>query len=328
MIVSAIVSTYNSAQFIESRIRNLLDQTIANDLEIIVVVSGSKQDEKKIVEKYLEKNNNIKLIITENRESIYQAWNRGIKASRGRYITNANTDDILRSDALELMAGELDSYPEVAMVYADQYISNIYYERFNDKLSHAYKRPRYSRLRFLSRYWVGPQPMWRSSLHFKENIWFEESLEICGDNDFACQVMEKHQMKKVDGILGIYYKPDDLSNKEFQKRELTLRESSLVRDKYSRKFISSSKDIERKKLKILIAIVRYIPGSFYKTVNYLIKKVAPQYELIERDYLMYLGSLLAENEKLISKAISYCLPFLKNKDALLLQWQYLNLTKK
>ena len=76
MVVSAIISTYNSAKFIESRISNLLNQTLGEDLEIIVVVSGSTQEESKIVEKFLEKYNNIKLIITDKRESIYQAWNR------------------------------------------------------------------------------------------------------------------------------------------------------------------------------------------------------------------------------------------------------------
>ncbi len=31
--------------------------------------------------------------LQEARETLYQAWNRGIKQARGRYLTNANTDD-------------------------------------------------------------------------------------------------------------------------------------------------------------------------------------------------------------------------------------------
>ncbi len=326
MVVSAIISTYNSAKFIESRISNLLNQTLGEDLEIIVVVSGSTQEESKIVEKFLEKYNNIKLIITDKRESIYQAWNRGIKISNGRYICNANTDDILREDALEIMAKELDKYPEVAMVYADQYITNKYSSSFDNSLKRRFNRPEYSKLRFLARYWVGPQPMWRSSLHFNNNLWFDEGLEICGDNDFACKVMEKYELKKVSGILGVYFKPDDFSNKEFQKKDLTLHESNLVRDKYSRRFITSCNDIQKKKLRILSACTKIVPNIVYRTINFLLRKINSRNELIEREYLIYLGSLIAESEDRINKAISYCKPFLNNKNALLLHWQYLNLT--
>lgn len=327
MLISVIVSTYNSAQFIEYRIQNLLNQSLGNDMEIIVVVSGSTQNEKQIVEKYTQKYNNIKLIVTKDRESIYKAWNRGISLSEGKYITNANTDDVLRTDALELLARELDENPEVAMVYADQYITNKPFANFNNKFTEHFDRPKYSRLKFLSKYWVGPQPMWRRSLHFEDGIWFNENLEVCGDNDFACRIMEKYTLKKVDAILGIYYRPDDSSNKEFQRRDLTLKESNLVRDKYSRRFITSRNNFQKKKLKMVIITTKIIPGLIYKGINYFLRKISSRYELIDREYLIYLGSLLAESENCISKAISYCEPFIKNKNALLFQWQYLNLTK-
>lgn len=326
MLVSAIISTYNSANFIKFRLDNLLNQTLGNDLEIIVVISGSNQNEKEIVERYLKHHSNMKMVITRNRETIYKAWNRGIRISNGKYITNANTDDVLRKDALELLARELEENPEIALVYADQYISSTPFSNFENKFYKSFNRPEYSRLRFLSKYWVGPQPMWRSSLHFEEDIWFDENLEICGDNDFACRIMEKYQLKKVDNILGVYYKPADHSNKEFQRRELTLKESNLVRDKYSRRFIFSSDSLQKEKLKVIIWFVKFIPDFIYKGINYLLRKVSPRYELVEREYLIYLGSLLAEKENSIDKAISYCKPFLNNKDALLFHWQYLNLT--
>ncbi len=326
MIVSAIISTYNSAKFIAYRIENLLNQTLSKNLEIIVVISGSTQNEKEIIDKYLKNHHNIKIIVTTERESIYKAWNRGIKISTGKYITNANTDDVLKEDALEILTKELDDNPQIAMVFASQYLTNMPFANFQKKFPEKFNRPNYSRLKFLSKYLVGPQPMWRSSLHFNDNIWFDESLEVCGDNDFACRIMEKYNIKKVEGILGIYFKPDDLSNKEFQKRELTLKESNSVRDKYSRRFISSLNNSQKFKIEILIIVYKVIPRVIFKVLNYIMKKLLPKWELIEREYIFYLASLLAEKENSISRAIAYCKPFLEDKNAVLMHLQYLNLT--
>ena len=63
---------------------------------------------------------NIKYIRTEERETVYKAWNRGIKAASGQYIANANTDDQYRLDALEKMARALDENPDKVLVYANQ----------------------------------------------------------------------------------------------------------------------------------------------------------------------------------------------------------------
>ncbi len=52
--VSAVVSTYNSEKFIYGRLINLTEQTLykKKDLEIIVIDSNSKENEKAIVEKF------------------------------------------------------------------------------------------------------------------------------------------------------------------------------------------------------------------------------------------------------------------------------------
>ncbi len=92
-IVSAIVSTYNSERFMRGCLEDLENQTIANKIEIIVVDSGSEQDEESIVKEFQKKYSNIKYIKTDNRENVYTAWNRAIKAASGRYVSNANTDD-------------------------------------------------------------------------------------------------------------------------------------------------------------------------------------------------------------------------------------------
>ena len=119
-LISALVSTYNSERFIRGCLEDLEAQTVANKLEIIVVNSGSEQNEESIVKEFQKKYSNIKYVKTELRETIYTAWNRAIKIARGKYLTNANTDDRHRKDALEILANELDNNPDIALVYGDQ----------------------------------------------------------------------------------------------------------------------------------------------------------------------------------------------------------------
>ena len=118
--VSAIVSTYNSEKLIRGCLEDLLSQTLykKGQLEIVVIDSNSQQNEGAIVKEYQQKNHDIKYIRTEQRETVYAAWNRGIAAAQGEYITNANTDDAHRKDALELLARALDAYPEADLAYA------------------------------------------------------------------------------------------------------------------------------------------------------------------------------------------------------------------
>ena len=54
MKVSAIVSTFNSSKYLGSCIWSLLDQTLyeKEELEIIVIDSGSEENEDKIVKQF------------------------------------------------------------------------------------------------------------------------------------------------------------------------------------------------------------------------------------------------------------------------------------
>ena len=93
--VSAIVSAYNSEKYMAGRLQNLIDCSLyqRNQLEIIVVDSCSQQNEGQCVNEFMRQFKHIVYIRTAQRESVYGAWNRGIRLANGKYIINANTDD-------------------------------------------------------------------------------------------------------------------------------------------------------------------------------------------------------------------------------------------
>ena len=107
--VTVAVSTYRGERLIRSCIEDLENQTIGSDLEIIVIDSGSPEDERSIVEELQRTYTNIVYVRTEH-ETLYSSWNRALELAHGTYFANVNIDDWLRRDTLELFARALDTY--------------------------------------------------------------------------------------------------------------------------------------------------------------------------------------------------------------------------
>lgn len=239
--VSAVVSTYKNERFIEGRLKDLLAQTLGDRLEIIVVDSGSPENEGAIVRRYQKEHSNIRYLRTEQRENVYQAWNRGIRAASGKYVTNANADDRLRPDALEVLARELDQNPSVALVYADFWITGFENQEFGSHICTGYSlKPDYHPNIMLAGCHMGPQPMWRRSVH-NEIGYFDESFFAAGDYELWCRLALRHPMKHVRELLGLYlHNGDGVSNSNLTR---SWAEAQRVQDLYRQHFPAPATDL-------------------------------------------------------------------------------------
>jgi len=222
-LVSAIVSTYNSERFIRGCLEDLEAQTIADRLEIIVINSGSEQNEEAIVKEFQKKYSNIKYIRTDQRETVYAAWNRGVKASSGKYITNANADDRRRADACERMVEVLEGRPDIALVYANVIITENENETFSKCTpAGSYRWLDWNRCHLLEKgCFMGPQPMWRRTLH-DEYGYFDDTLVTSGDYEFWLRVSQTNNFLHISEPLGLYLKsPNSIehSNRKLQQKE-------------------------------------------------------------------------------------------------------------
>lgn len=203
--VSAIVSTYNSAKFITAKLDDLLNQSLGEQLEIIVIDSNSPENEEELVAPYLTKHKNITFLRTNKRETLYQAWNRGIKMARGEYITNSNTDDRLKPDALETMANYLDDHNQITLVYGDYYVTGYENHTFMRHIRTGYGfKPNYNPNIMLHGCHMGPQPMWRRAVHAHIG-YFEENLKAAGDYEMWCRMAANgYNMHYIPEFLGLY----------------------------------------------------------------------------------------------------------------------------
>jgi glycosyltransferase involved in cell wall biosynthesis len=232
--ISAIISTYNGERFLRSRLDNLLSQTVSDEMEIVVVDSGSLQNELAILNEYGNGNQSIRFIRTE-REGLYAAWNRAVKMARGEYLTNANVDDRLRSDALETLVDALERAQHAALSYGDMFITENEEDIISCKSLERKERwielewPDFSHRRLLLGCICGPQPVWRRSLHTEFGL-FDESYTVCGDWEFWLRVAEKYPFVHVRQFLGLNLK--STTTIQGANTDLMISENKKVRTKY------------------------------------------------------------------------------------------------
>ena len=184
--VAAMVSIYNSGEWIENRINNLLDSTIIDDMEIICVNANSPDiRDDKIPKQFGSK---IKYIKLDKTIGVYAAWNLMIKEANSVYLTNANTDDIVAPNCYEKMSSILDGCQKdrgsVQFVYpswlttatANQVWPPIQGADRDGGCPGNYRGD-------IGIAGVGHFPMWSAHLHNKLGL-FDEDFNAMGDADW------------------------------------------------------------------------------------------------------------------------------------------------
>lgn len=99
--VSLIIPVYNVQDYIEKCLDSVVNQTI-DDMEIIIVNDGSKDQSKQKIENYLEKYPKIKYLEKEN-GGLSDARNYGLKFARGEYVAFLDSDDYVEKNTYEEM---------------------------------------------------------------------------------------------------------------------------------------------------------------------------------------------------------------------------------
>ena len=98
--VSIIIPVYGVEKYISKCLDSLVKQTL-NDIEIIVVNDGTKDNSQKIIDKYVKKYpDKVKSFIKENGGQ-GSARNYGLKQANGDYIGYVDSDDYVELEMYE-----------------------------------------------------------------------------------------------------------------------------------------------------------------------------------------------------------------------------------
>ena len=94
--ISIIIPTYNSSKTIERTIHSILTQDFKN-YEMVFVDDASNDDTVSCIQETLaDKKVNYQLIVNKNNKGPAYCRNRGVFASRGKYIVFVDSDDLIQ----------------------------------------------------------------------------------------------------------------------------------------------------------------------------------------------------------------------------------------
>jgi len=210
--ISIITSLYKGDQFIKGFMEDIVQQTIFNQCELIIINANSPGNEDLVINEYVRKYPNIIYIKLDADPGLYGVWNQAIKRAQGEFITNANVDDRLHPSCYQAHLQALKTHTNIDLVYSDTYVTR----KPNETFAHNTHYRVMEKAEFSKRAMVicipVQNPMWRKSMHEKYG-YFDESYKVAGDYEMWLRaVSHGSQFMKVHGVYGLYYEnPQGLS---------------------------------------------------------------------------------------------------------------------
>jgi glycosyltransferase involved in cell wall biosynthesis len=190
-LITVIIPTYNSANFVLEAVQSVLDQTYRR-FEVIVVDDGSTDDTGVVLHRF---RNLIRYLYQEN-QGPSAARNAGIRAARGEYICFLDADDLWVPEKLELQLKFLEEYPRVGLVFSDEvdlsvqesaHASILGRKQFYSDLVH--QRPLQSAFsKLLVENFVLTSTVMARKTCFAEAGLFDESLRVVEDRDLWLRI--------------------------------------------------------------------------------------------------------------------------------------------
>ena len=174
-LVSIIISTLNSDEYLEKLLISSINQTYFNK-EIILIDGLSIDNTLNIIKKYSKQ---IKYSISESDTGIYNAWNKGLKECSGDWICFIGSDDEWYSnDSLELLVNSSNKDQEINFVSGKIFII----DKKNKFISSMGKEWNIKNIK--NNITIGhPGSIHKKSLFTKHGL-FNEAYKICGDYEF------------------------------------------------------------------------------------------------------------------------------------------------
>ncbi|WP_445495610.1 glycosyltransferase family 2 protein [Photorhabdus sp. SF281] len=113
VIVSIIMPSYNSSNFIEQSINSVLQQTFS-DWELLIIDDCSKDNSIEIIERF--KDDRIKLLPLSKNIGAGEARNVGLRLAKGKYIAFIDSDDLWLPKKLETQINYIIDNQELAAI--------------------------------------------------------------------------------------------------------------------------------------------------------------------------------------------------------------------
>lgn len=187
MNISVIIPVYNVERFVERCIRSIMDQTLTEGVECIIVDDCTPDRSMEIVEEMVADyhgNIQFKLIYHDHNKGIAAVRNAGLKYATGNYITFMDSDDYVEPDMLEKMYGEAVS-KDADIVVADFWMNYVDREIYRSQFVPDDKRQIIKNLINIKLNGFNWNKLFRRSLYTNNQIVYQEGI-VLGEDLLVC----------------------------------------------------------------------------------------------------------------------------------------------
>lgn len=183
--VTVIVPIYNSEKYLDRCIQSIVAQTF-NNLEIILINDGSRDNSKNICDEWQKRDDRI-IVFHKQNGGVSSARNVGLYNATGELIYFCDSDDVLDHRLIEKLI--------VSMSDADADLAVCYYQTFTDELIKK-EELSYSKVQIINQDETANEILTNTEISgylwnklFKRKLisdfYFDEKLKICEDEVFC-----------------------------------------------------------------------------------------------------------------------------------------------
>ena len=253
---SIIVSIYNGENFLHEFLQNVLQQTILNDIEVLLLDAQSTDSSKFIIDQY--KHPSIKYTLLDKRYSIYETWNIGIDLSQSEILSNWNIDDRRKFNSIETQTVFMEDNLSYDVCYGSVAWSHKPNEKFEENsLIDIYPCHDVNIETMMLNNSPHCMPFWRKDLHRKFG-YFDTQYKTAADFDFWMRCLHgKAKFSKLHEIVGsYYYNPNGLST---HAQSTNTQEGEIIKQKY--------KNIKKCMRDINITVIQHSDEKYLPVLN-------------------------------------------------------------
>ncbi len=199
--ISVILPVYNRAEYLNRCIQSVIGQTYG-DWEIIAINDGSTDDSLEVLKKFEKTYNNIRVFSQQNMK-LPLSRNRGIRESKGMFVTFIDSDDRYKPAHLEERINFMNSHPDIDLIHGGIEI-----------IGSEYVRDKYNPSKFvhLSDCVVG------GTFFGKRKVFIDlkgfKNIPYSEDSEFLSRAEKVFNVKTVNFKTYIYHRdaPDSITN--------------------------------------------------------------------------------------------------------------------
>lgn len=236
MKISVITVCKNAEDTIEKSIATVVNQSYEN-IEHIIIDGGSEDKTLEIIDKYRD---NITYFLSEPDHSIYDAMNKGIKASAGEIVYFLNTNDYLYDEDVIKDVVELFRKTKAGIVFG-----NISFldENGNQKELRSYAE--------VDKLFLTSEGICHQCIFYKREVLqkcgnYDENFRIIADYDLNLKAIMRYEVKTrhFDRTIA-HFTLGGISNNEKYHQQLE-KEKELLLNKYFKPYHFSANKILNK----------------------------------------------------------------------------------